>query len=64
MAGRKMGRAQYRSTGTMKTYPFGRICETRGCTTRLSIYNGDHLCASCEDSIDLMSKPTHVGKYL
>ena len=33
-----------------KTYPFGRVCEAKGCTTRLSIYNQDHLCAHCEET--------------
>ena len=33
-----------------KTYPFGRVCEARGCTTRLSIYNRDHLCARCDEA--------------
>ena len=33
-----------------KTYPFGRVCEEDGCTTRLSIYNGDHLCARCDET--------------
>ena len=32
-----------------KTYPFGRICEAKGCTVRLSIYNQDELCAYCEE---------------
>ena len=33
-----------------KTYPAGRICEGGDCTTRLSIYNVDELCASCEEA--------------
>ena len=33
-----------------KTYPFGRVCEAKGCTTRLSIYNQDHLCAHCDET--------------
>ena len=31
-----------------ETYPAGRICEAETCTTRLSIYNPDDLCARCE----------------
>jgi hypothetical protein len=38
-----------RSKRLQKTYPFGRVCEARGCTTRLSIYNRDELCARCEE---------------
>ena len=30
-------------------YPAGRVCEAKGCTTRLSIYNEDELCALCEE---------------
>ena len=33
-----------------KTYPTGRVCEAKDCTTRLSIYNQDHLCAHCEET--------------
>ena len=33
-----------------KTSPFGRICEGSDCTTRLSIYNLDELCALCEEA--------------
>jgi hypothetical protein len=33
-----------------KTYPSGRVCEAKRCTTRLSVYNEDHLCARCEKS--------------
>jgi len=30
-------------------YPAGRVCEAKDCTTRLSIYNQDELCAHCEE---------------
>ena len=33
-----------------KTYPFGRVCEAKGCTVRLSVYNRDHLCAHCDET--------------
>ena len=36
-------------TRRSKTYPFGRVCEEDGCTTRLSVYNRDHLCATCDE---------------
>ena len=38
-----------------KPYPFGRVCEAKGCTVRLSIYNQDHLCARCDET-DRMEK--------
>ena len=28
--------------------PKGRICESKGCTTVLSIYNHDDICAKCD----------------
>ena len=37
-------------TRRSKTYPAGRVCEAKGCTTRLSVYNADHLCAHCEET--------------
>ena len=37
-------------TRRSKTYPFGRVCEEDGCTTRLSVYNRDHLCATCDET--------------
>ena len=33
-----------------KKYPFGRVCEAKDCTARLSIYNMDELCALCGKS--------------
>ncbi len=35
-------------TRLQKTYPVGRVCEAKGCITRLNRYNKDHLCARCE----------------
>ena len=37
-------------TRRQKTYPAGRVCEAKGCTTRLSVYNQDELCALCEET--------------
>ena len=39
-----------------KFYPVGRICESPGCTTILSIYNQDHICAPCEGNLSLEDK--------
>ena len=36
-------------TRLQKTYPAGRVCEAKDCTTRLSVYNRDHLCARCDE---------------
>ena len=33
-----------------KRSPAGRICEGKKCTVRLSVYNRDELCASCEEA--------------
>ena len=30
-------------------YPAGRVCEAKDCSTRLSIYNQDELCANCDE---------------
>ncbi len=30
-------------------YESGRVCMAKGCTTLLSIYNEDELCARCEE---------------
>lgn len=30
------------------THPKGRICAAEDCTTRLSIYNEDDVCSSCQ----------------
>ena len=43
------GRNYYGRVVPPKTYPFGRVCEAKDCTTRLSIYNQDELCAHCEE---------------
>ena len=39
-----------------KSYPSGRICESPGCSTILSIYNDDEICAKCEDDLSLEDK--------
>ena len=44
-----MSGGTYYRTKRQKTYPSGRVCEAKGCTTRLSIYNQDELCAYCEE---------------
>ena len=45
-----MSGGTYYPTKRSKTYPSGRVCEAKGCTTRLSIYNEDHLCAHCDET--------------
>ena len=32
----------------LDTYPEGRRCETKGCNTKLSIYNSKRRCRPCE----------------
>ena len=44
-----MSRETYYRTVKNQTYPVGRVCEAKGCTTRLSLYNEDELCARCEE---------------
>ena len=44
---------RYYGTKVQKVYPKGRICDGDKCTAVLSIYNGDHLCSSCDDSLVL-----------
>ena len=45
-----MSRRDYQRVVRPKTYPVGRVCEAKGCTTRLNRYNMDELCALCEKS--------------
>ena len=45
-----MSRDTYYRVKRPETYPFGRVCEAKGCTTRLSVYNQDELCALCEET--------------
>ena len=45
-----MSRETYYRVVPPKTCPFGRVCEAKGCTTRLNRYNMDELCALCEKS--------------
>ena len=33
-----------------ETYPTGRVCTAKGCTTVLSVYNGEPICARCEEA--------------
>lgn len=33
------------------TYPKGRICATEECSTRLSVYNEDGVCSSCQQKL-------------
>lgn len=40
----------------------GRICDGRpGCTTRLSIYNDDEICAQCDEALSLREKFSAEG---
>ena len=45
-----MSRRDYQRVVRPKTYPVGRVCEAKGCTTRLNRYNMDELCALCEET--------------
>ena len=45
-----MNRDTYYRVVPPKTSPVGRVCEGKGCTTRLNRYNMDELCALCEKS--------------
>lgn len=49
---------------TQTQYPAGRICETGGCTTVLSVYNDDDICSHCFEAIPLVELPTTVGRFL
>jgi hypothetical protein len=42
---------------TVKSYKVNRICETKGCTTRLSRYNKDTICGACYTAIPLEKLP-------
>jgi hypothetical protein len=64
MAQRQRNRPTTGTRGQVKAYPFGRICETKGCATRLSIYNDDTICAPCYEAIDITTLPVRVGKYV
>lgn len=33
-----------------KSYPVGRVCAAKGCTTRLNRYNKDEICAPCDEA--------------
>ena len=47
-----------------KQWPVGRVCKTAGCSTVLSRYNDDTVCASCYGKIPLVKLPTTIGRYL
>jgi len=47
-----------------KTYGEGRICEGADCTTRLSRFNMDHICATCQESIPIEDLPLTTGSYI
>ena len=38
----------------IKTYPRGRVCAHEGCTTPLSVYNPDEVCAAHVGDLDDM----------
>ncbi len=44
-----------------KSYPLGRICESPDCTTRLSMYNDDEICAQCEERHPLAARFAEEG---
>lgn len=49
----------------IKSYKLGRICKTKGCTTRLSIYNKDTICDACHIAIPLENLPyKNIAKFL
>ena len=50
--------------GVQKRYPAGRVCTTKRCTTILSVYNEDSICARCFETIPLDDLPTTVGRFL
>jgi len=47
-----------------KHHPKGTVCEAKGCTTFLSVYNDDTICAPCYEAIDIMDLPTTLGKFI
>jgi|ETNmetMinimDraft_9_1059917.scaffolds.fasta_scaffold00987_5 hypothetical protein len=52
-------------TKSVKSYKVGRICETKDCTTRLSIYNKDTICDACHTAIPLENLPyKNIAKFL
>ena len=52
------------ATTKTKTYGEDRICEGADCTTRLSRFNRDELCATCHKKIPMGNLPTRIGVYL
>ena len=50
---------------TNKTYhPKRTVCESKGCTTFVSVYNPDTICATCYEAIDISDLPTTTGSYI
>jgi hypothetical protein len=47
-----------------RQYPIGRVCTTTRCSTVLSRYNDDTICAACWGAIPLQHLPTTVGRFL
>ena len=45
-----MSRETYYRVKRPETYPTGRVCTAKGCTTVLSVYNGEPICARCEEA--------------
>ena len=46
-----MSRERYFRTKVQKRYPQGRICGGEDCSTVLSVYNSDHVCARCDEAL-------------
>ena len=44
-----------------QSYPKGRVCEGPGCSTLLSKYNDDPICATCEKRLTLADKFSAEG---
>ena len=44
---------RYYGTKVQQQFPKGRVCAGDNCNTVLSIYNSDHLCSRCDDSLVL-----------
>ena len=45
-----MSRDTYYRVKRPETYPTGRVCTAKGCTVILSVYNGEPICARCEEA--------------
>ena len=50
---------------TNKTsHPKRTVCESKGCTTFVSVYNPDTICATCYEAIEISDLPTTTGSYI